>query len=259
MINMHSITRNVFDNLRDAALATLYPTSCRVCDGMIESWRDGPACAKCWGEIEGSSWLKDFCAKCGLPLQPLPASIPPSARRCGRCDDRAFACARACGPYEGALRESVLWLKANPQISHRLRRLLAATFESAAALHNSESIIPMPLHPSRLAERTYNQSEIIASALASSTGLRLDTASLVRVKQTEMHRAGMGVRERSASLHNAFRVRAPRLIENRIVLLIDDVMTTSSTAHESARTLLEGGARAVNVLTLARAVSLVVQ
>ncbi len=256
---MRSITRNVLANLRDAALAMIYPTSCRVCDGMIESWRDGPACAKCWEEIEESSWLEDFCAKCGLPLQPLPASVSISARRCGRCDDRAFACARACGPYEGALRESVLWLKAHPQISHRLRRLLAATFASATALHSSESIIPMPLHPSRFAERTYNQSEIIASALASSTGLRLDTACLVRVKQTEMHRAGMGGRERSASLHHAFRVRAPRSIENRVVLLIDDVMTTSSTAHESAQTLLEGGARAVNVLTLARAVSLIVQ
>jgi ComF family protein len=256
---MRSIALKTLSNLRDAALATLYPTSCRVCGAMIESWRDGPACAKCWEEIEGSSWLEDFCAKCGLPLQPLPAQVSITERRCGRCHDLAFTCARACGPYEGALRESVLWLKTHPQLAPRLRRLSMATFSSATVLHSSESIIPMPLHPSRLAERTFNQSEIIASALASSTGLRLDTASLVRIKKTEMHRAGMGVRERSASLQKAFRVRAPRLIENRIVLLIDDVMTTSSTAHEAARTLLEGGARAVNVLTLARAVSLIVQ
>jgi ComF family protein len=256
---MRSIALKAISGLRDAALATLYPTSCRVCGVMIESWRDGLACAKCWEEIEGSSWLASFCAKCGLPLQPLPAHVSRSERRCGRCDDMAFACARACGPYEGALRESVLWLKTHPQLAPRLRRLLSATFSSATHLHSSESIIPMPLHSSRLAERTFNQSEIIAAALASATGLRLDTASLVRIKKTEMHRAGMGVRERTASLQKAFRVRAPRLIENRIVLLIDDVMTTSSTAHESAQTLLAGGARAVNVLTLARAVNLIVR
>jgi ComF family protein len=256
---MRSITLKALSNLRDAALATIYPTSCRVCGAMVETWRDGLACAKCWEEIEGSSWLASFCAKCGLSLQPLPSHVSRSERRCGRCDDLAFACARACGPYEGALRESVLWLKTYPHLARRLRRLLIATFSSATELHSSESIIPMPLHPSRLAERTFNQSEIIAAALASATGLRLDTASLARIKKTEMHRAGMGVRERSASLQKAFRVRAPRLIEDRIVLLIDDVMTTSSTAHESAQTLLEGGARAVNVLTLARAVSLIVQ
>jgi ComF family protein len=256
---MHSIALKTLASLRDAALATLYPTSCRVCGAMIESWRDGPACAKCWEEIEGSSWLASFCARCGLPLQPLPSHVSVSERRCGRCDDMAFACARACGPYEGALRESLLWLKTHPQLAPRLRRLLSATFSSATVLHSSESIIPMPLHPSRLAERTFNQAELIASALASSTGLRLDTASLVRIKKTEMHRAGMGARERSTSLQKAFRVRAPRLVENRIVLLIDDVMTTSSTAHEAARTLLEGGAQAVNLLTLARAVSLIVQ
>ncbi|MBO0722666.1 MAG: ComF family protein [Blastocatellia bacterium] len=256
---MRSIAIKALGNLRDATLATLYPTFCRVCGAPVGSWRDGVACAACWEGIEGTNWNENFCAKCGLPLPPLPAPLPLIARRCGRCDDKAFACARACGPYEGALRESVLWLKMHPQLAPRLRRLLIATFSSAGELHSSESIIPMPLHPGRLAERTFNQAEIIASGLAAATGLRLDTASLVRIRKTEMHRAGMGARERSASLHGAFRVRAPRLIENRRVLLVDDVMTTSSTAHETAQTLIDGGASAVNVLTLARAVSLVTQ
>jgi ComF family protein len=256
---MRSITLKALANLRDATLATLYPTSCRVCGAMIDSWHDGLACGQCWEKIEGRNLIDNFCARCGLPLHPLPTYIPASSRRCGKCAGSAFTWARACGPYEGALRESVLWLKSHPQLAPRLRRLLIATFSSATVLHSSESIIPMPLHRSRLAERTFNQSEIIASALAAATGLRLDTASLVRVKKTEMHRAGMGVHERSSSLHKAFRVRAPRLIENRVVLLVDDVMTTSSTANESAQTLLDGGASAVNVLTLARAVSLIDQ
>ncbi|MCI0338060.1 MAG: ComF family protein [Acidobacteria bacterium] len=245
--------------LRDATLAMLYPTACRVCGAMIESWRDGVACAKCWEEVQQTRWPEDFCTKCGLPLQPLPSQVQIEKRRCGRCDEMAFNYARACGPYEGALRESVLWLKTHPQISQRMRELLIATFFASPELQASESIIPVPLHPGRLAERTFNQAEIIAYALSSASGLRVDTASLARVKKTEMHRAGMGARERARTLEKAFHLRAPRLIENRVVLVVDDVMTTSRTAQEIAQTLIKGGASVVNVLTLARAVSMLVQ
>lgn len=245
----HDVTR-AMAAMRDATLATLYPLACRVCGAMIESWRDGVACADCWQEVE--SQPADFCAKCGLPLPSLPTHIQLAERHCGRCDDLAFAHARACGRYDGALRESVLWLKSHPQLAPRLRTLLQETFRAAPALHTSEAIIPVPLHPSRLAERTFNQAELIARALAAVTGLRVDTASLARVKQTVKHSVGMNARERARSLAEAFRVRAPRLIANRTVLLVDDVMTTASTTQEIAVTLLDGGARAVNVLTLAR-------
>ncbi len=112
----------------------------------------------------------------------------------------------------------------------------------------------MPLHPARYAERTFNQAETIAVALSATTGIRVDTASVIRSKQTPKHRIGMGAPERARSLAHAFRVRAPRLIRDRTVLVVDDVMTTSSTAHELANILLAEGARAVNVLTIARAV-----
>ncbi|MBL8189793.1 MAG: ComF family protein [Acidobacteria bacterium] len=243
--------------LRDAALAMLFPLECRVCGAMIESLRDGVACADCWLAVEQRMERirieKSFCAKCGMPLPP--ASTSPDERFCGRCDDLAFSVARAGGVYEGALRESVLRLKSQPHIPVRLRELLNI---AAASLHEkqpSDSIIPVPLHPDRLKERTFNQAEIIANALSKLTHLPVDTASLIRAEHTEKHRAGMGARERARSLENAFQVRAPRLIENKVVLLVDDVMTTGSTANEIARTLLNRGAQAVNVLTLARAAS----
>lgn len=243
--------------LRDATLAMLFPLECRVCGAMIESFRDGVACADCWLAIEQRMERirieKTFCAKCGMPLPP--ASTSPDERFCGRCDDLVFSVARAGGVYEGALRESVLCLKSQPHIPVRLRELLNI---AAASLHEkkpSDSIIPVPLHPDRLKERTFNQAEIIANVLSKLTHLPVDTASLIRAEHTEKHRAGMGARERARSLENAFQVRAPRLIENKVVLLVDDVMTTGSTANEIARTLINGGARAVNVLTLARAAS----
>lgn len=235
----------------------LFPFECRVCGAMIESWRDGVACASCWLEterrIERLKTGKNLCAKCGLPLQPLPQTNLPEDRRCGKCEEMAFDFARACGVYEGALRESVLRLKLQPQISLRLRELLKATANDLQEKLPCESIIPVPLHPERLAKRKFNQAEIIATELAGITRLPIDTASLIRARHTEKHRAGMGARERARSLEKAFKVRAPRLIENKAVLLVDDVMTTGSTVHEIAQTLLQKGAQSVNVLTLARA------
>src|SRR5262245_26369612 len=240
--------------MRDAILSLFYPTACRVCGAMIESWRDGVACASCWDETARASLAEDYCRKCGLPLPLLPIGMKLHERRCNRCDELAFNFARSCGPYHGALRESVLWLKTHPQIHHRIGELLKATFNRHCEFQHSQSIIPMPLHPARYAERTFNQAETIALALSATTGIRVDTASVMRSKQTPKHRVGMGASERARSLAHAFRVRAPRLIRGRIVLVVDDVMTTSSTAHELASTLLADGAHAVNVLTIARAV-----
>jgi competence protein ComFC len=244
--------------LRDAAVATLYPSACRVCGDVIESWRDGVACSACWNEIELEE--ADFrrrrqkCQKCWAPLACGPG-VESAVGHCGRCDHFVFAFVRSCGPYRGAMRETVLRLKREPHIPARLRIALRQAF---AALPDSgliESIIPTPLGPERLAERGFNQAEVIARELALLTGLRVNSTAVVRVKKTERRRAGMGARERARSLENAFQIRAPRLVEGRAALLVDDVMTTGSTAGEIARVLLDGGARTVNVLTLARAMN----
>lgn len=222
---------------------------------MIETWRNGVACEQCWQEAEQRQAQSDFCVKCGIPLARLGSSIVTDERRCGRCDQQAFTLARTCGIYEGAIRESVLWLKRHPQIAPRLRDSLRVAYLNLSKEQKIDSILPVPMHPKRLAERTFNQAELIANELAAISGLRMDSASLIRFRHTEKHRAGMAVRERARSLEKAFRVRAPRLIEGKSVLLVDDVMTTGSTADAIARTLLDGGARSVYVLTLARAAS----
>jgi ComF family protein len=131
--------------------------------------------------------------------------------------------------------------------------MLRQTFAALPEAEAIESIIPVPLHPTRLTERGFNQAEVIARELASGAGLRVDRTALVRVKKTDRHRAGMGAQERARSLGGAFKVRASRLIEGRALLVVDDVMTTGSTAQEITETLLRASARSVHLLTLARA------
>jgi ComF family protein len=244
--------------LRDAVVATLYPGACRVCGGVIESWRDGVACQACWREVEWDApdFLEECpkCPKCWT-LIPHARGFEAGTRRCGQCERFAFDFVRFCGPYRGAMREAVLRLKSEPHIPARLRGPLRQAFDALPDPDSIESIIPTPLYPERLAERGFNQAEIIARELALLTGLRVNSTAVIRVKRTERHRAGMGARERARSLEKAFRVRAPRLVEGRVALLVDDVMTTGSTASEIARVLLEGGASRVNILTLARAMN----
>ncbi|MBO0727143.1 MAG: hypothetical protein J2P52_16175, partial [Blastocatellia bacterium] len=86
--------------LRDAAVATLFPSACRVCGDAIEFWSDGVACSACWREIERED--ADFCPKCPK-CWALLAGAPSAengARRRHLCESLAFDFARSCGPYD---------------------------------------------------------------------------------------------------------------------------------------------------------------
>jgi ComF family protein len=239
----------LLERARDGLYALFYPTPCRVCGKIIDSWDDGIACAECW---ESSAWpaATQFCAKCDLPL---PSTFAPlSDKYCGTCDETAFVRARAGGAYSGAWRESVIWMKSHPQIAPRIEKHLKKLFTELTESEPIDSILPIPLHPQRQAERGFNQAEVIAMALSRATAVRLNLTSLERVRATSPHRAGLDAIERKRSLQGAFRVRAPRLIAGRALLLIDDVMTTTATVHEAAAALCGAGAKSVSVLTLAR-------
>ncbi|MFN0121632.1 MAG: ComF family protein [Blastocatellia bacterium] len=243
----------------DAAMAVLYPLDCGVCGAGAPSRRDGAACDDCWRQAEAVGARYDRCAKCGLWMEKRGAggNVPINAmdRECGLCREMAFTRARSCGRYEGALREVVLRLKVEPHLPVRLRAVAARCFRRMYEEQIVDSVIPVPLHAERIQARGFNQADIIARALAADTGVYADLFSLERAHETGRHRAGMDREARAKSMRAAFVVRAPRLVEGRAILLVDDTMTTGATAHEIAETLLAAGARDVSVLTLTRAVS----
>jgi ComF family protein len=173
--------------------------------------------------------------------------------RCRRCEDEAFDAARACGPYEGALRAVVLELKREPFVPRRLALLLREA-RGRAPLEATTLVIPVPLHTERERERGFNQAALLARAVAGGSDMRLDEWSLRRVAHSERHRAGMDARARRESVREAFNVARPRLIHGERVLLVDDVFTTGATASGCAAALKAAGALEVYVLTAARAV-----
>jgi ComF family protein len=111
-------------------------------------------------------------------------------------------------------------------------------------------IIPVPIHTIKKLSRGYNQSDLIARGISIITKKNIDTKSLKRIRntptQTHLH-----LQERIENVKDAFKVVRQRKIKDKVILIVDDVCTTGSTVNEVARTLLNSGAKKVNLATLA--------
>jgi ComF family protein len=116
-------------------------------------------------------------------------------------------------------------------------------------------IAPVPLHRIRLFKRRYNQSALLAAALARASGLPLVPDLLLRRRNTPSQ-GRLSISQRWKNVTGAFAVNPARRadLKGARVLLIDDVMTTGATIEICSRTLRRGGAQAVDVLVLARVV-----
>jgi ComF family protein len=116
------------------------------------------------------------------------------------------------------------------------------------------AVVPVPLSRARLRERGFNQAELLARAVSSRIGLPLLSGVLLRGRHT-MKQARLSLQERQVNVYGAFHVATDqrRTIEDGHPLLVDDVLTTAATAQDCVRALCSSGARAVSVLTFARA------
>ncbi|MFC3076716.1 ComF family protein [Phenylobacterium terrae] len=191
------------------------------------------------------------CDGCGAPQE---FALGPGGR-CAPCEARphAFARARAACLYDEASRGAILKLKHADRLD--LAPLFARWLSRAARelITDADLVAPVPLHPTRLIARRYNQAAEIARPLARMSGLAYAPDVLKRIKATPTQggRSGSGRRRNVAG---AFAVPASKAaaVRGRRVLLIDDVLTTGATADGCARALLAAGAVGVDVAVVAR-------
>ena len=115
-----------------------------------------------------------------------------------------------------------------------------------------DMIIPVPLHPSREKQRGFNQSEWFARGLGESLGKTIANDILIRCAETETQTSKTRT-ERWENIENSFLVKYPEKIENKHILLVDDVVTTGATLESCAQTLKEAREVIISVLTLAYA------
>jgi len=231
----------------DSLLSLAYPQECRVCAALVETTSSGVACEACWSSTKLFTGNEMLCNKCGAFFSDERA---PVAVYCRKCDDHAYDRAFAIGVYERALSASILFLKSTPNVPRHLEKLINSRVEDLTA----DLIVPAPLSKMRAIERGFNQAALIADIVAKSAGIPVDDLSLQRKKHTPIHRVGMDQRARELTVEKAFEVVRPKLVFGKNVLLIDDVLTSGSTASACAKALKKSGANRVEVFTVARAV-----
>lgn len=181
-----------------------------------------------------------LCAQCRAELRPYPADVVPSA----------LDAAEVAYVFDKALRPAIHELK-----YHKRRRMAVPLGELLVAHLRAhplpaDALIAVPLHPHRLAERGFNQSELLAQHVARACNLPLLTRGLVRVRATQQQ-AHLDARARRENVRNAFAWTEGTPPPPRL-LILDDVLTTGSTIAACAHALRAAGATEVRALALAR-------
>ena len=233
-----------------AILDLLLPPRCLACGEVVEA--QGRLCAECWAGI--GFVLGRQCRTCGVPMPNVSAEAPV----CGHCLDEppVFERARSALRYDGVARRLVLRFKHGDRIDGTPTYAAWMARAGAELIAAADLVVPVPLHRWRLVQRSYNQSALLAQAIGKAAQKPVLVDGLVKLRATasqqqlDAAQRRLNVRAADFALGSA----AGQLVSDRRVLLIDDVLTTGSTASACARCLIAGGARAVDLLTLARVV-----
>jgi ComF family protein len=273
-VRWHTRVQRTIQRLGAIGAEVFFPGICCGCGQLFrlprhiehantfEQWMDRCLCQACTGAFQVVR--SPLCPQCGQPF----ASAHGPDHLCGLCQERPFhfSAARAAGLYEGGLRTAIQQLKyqGRDTLARPLGRFLWQTLGRHWNPSQIDRVIPVPLHPRRLRQRGFNQAAVLVREwprLAKREGYQvpadwIDRCTLQRQRPTQPQ-TGLKRQERVINLRRAFQVSTPRPstgMKNLRVLLVDDVMTTGTTADACARMLMAAGAAEVLVLTLARAV-----
>lgn len=216
------------------------PARCAVCG----AWPARPLCAAC---VARFAVARPRCRGCALPL-------PDGVETCGACLreppplDACFAAVSYAYPWSGLVARFKFHGEAGWAAS--FAALVRDLPGFAQELRRCDMLLPVPLAPRRLAERGFNQAQLLARAL---DARRTEARLLLRVRETGSQTA-LDRRTRQANVQGAFALEPPRAQEVRgaSVLLVDDVMTSGASLHAAARVLRQAGASRVSAVVLAR-------
>jgi ComF family protein len=233
------------------ALDVALPRLCLSCRELVG---DSGLCAACWAKL--ALIEPPYCERLGIPFayDPGPGVLSMQAI----ADPPAFHRARAAVRYDEVARTLVHALKYGDRLdlAPAMGRWMARA--GRALLAEADALVPVPLHWRRLWMRRYNQSALLAQAMALEGRVPVATDALRRVKATAQQ-VGLSQTERAENVQGAFRVPADGRIEvkGRNLVLVDDVLTSGATLDACARALLRAGATRVDAVVFARVVDAV--
>jgi ComF family protein len=279
--------RSLFTSIIQSFKSALFPPKCHVCNAFFSDRQDrlknrsGAGTHKAAGQENSlaeafKQLLAPYlCFQCLDEFQAVQSPICPSCgmmfagrfdedHLCGNCLNHRnqFNRARSAGIYVGPLLTLIHRLKyhGRSELAGPLGELLYHTFTRHWEPGEIDWVIPVPLHIRKRRRRGFNQAHLMVARwpryhCPENDGNPIDikTDILQRVRFTAPQ-TGLGQRERQQNIKGAFGINDPSPIQDRSILLVDDVFTTGATVAECARILRSGSARRVDVLTLARAI-----
>jgi len=240
--------RALCQDLARGLLHIFYPGICSFCEQLLSD-AETLACHRCRQALVEDSSPK--CQRCAGTVGPY-SSVEAGCPAC-RGEKYHFDAVFRLGRYEGLLREVILRMKYAPgeALAEVTGILWAESREPDFRRFTPDFFIPVPLHWWRYWRRGYNQSEALARTLGSRLGIPCRPGWLRRIRATPMQTQS-SPEQRRANIRGAFSAQARSELRGKTVLLVDDVLTTGSTASEAARTLRAAGASRIVVAILAR-------
>jgi ComF family protein len=225
------------------ALDFALPPRCAGCGTIVGDVHS--FCPDCWRQIE---FLGDSgCSTCGLPLQATEMTT------CAAClaKPQRIARTRAAVAYDELSRSLAIRLKYGRKVA--IARTMARYMAPLVASSADPVLVAVPLHRSRLWGRGFNQSALVARELSRRLHIAADPFLIRRVKRTPPLK-GMSPLQRRKAVGGAFKVPDRGAVQGRTIILVDDVLTTGSTAEACARALKRAGAARIELISWARVV-----
>lgn len=161
----------------------------------------------------------------------------------------------AVGEYDGVLKKAIKRFKFQKRkhLAKPLGNLMIEYLNHHLWKDALDLIIPVPLHENRLRERSFNQAELLATNITEMTDIPTVSGLLFRKRHTHPQ-FNLPRAQRLQNVRGAFEIKGKKLIQDKNVLLVDDIYTTGATVAECTKVLKEAGAKSVHILTLSRAV-----
>lgn len=225
----------------------IYPPTCILCSKDITYFG---LCQDCYVKLEVSY---NYCKKCGFIIKGDYNMDENS--NCLGCNNKKlyFDSFTYRHIYNDSIYKIIYKFKEKDEIY--LAKFLANIMNSSmdANKYKYDIIIPVPIHYLKLLKRKYSHMVVLAKCLSKITGIKNNFMILKKVKNTKEQKLLSG-KERVINLSSAFAIsdKYVKLIKDKVVLLIDDVVTTGITIQECAKTLKKAGAKEVHIVAIAR-------
>ncbi len=230
-------------NIGSAVIDFALPPRCAGCGTIVQDVHS--FCPECWSQVEFLG--QSGCETCGRPLEATEQNT------CGAClaQPPRIARTRAAVAYGDITRGLAIRLKYGRKVA--IARTMARFMAPLVGEGEDRVLVPVPLHRGRLWSRGFNQSALVASELSRRLGIASRPRALRRIRRTPPLK-GMSAAQRQKTVSGAFAIADQAAIVGKTVILVDDVLTTGSTADACARTLQRAGATRVELVSWARVV-----